>query len=115
MQTLCPFFELQSHEIGEEEHIFEDYLRERDKNLLLSLLLRLQWNGRKYKCYFGFSVCSLSIVKCTVGSPTCLEFQSSKEKAERGPQRLENTYTVESFGDFHTQIVQSELNKSDKG
>ena len=94
MQILCPFFELQSHEIGEEEHIFEDYLRERDKNLLLSLLLRLQWNGRKYKCYFGFSVCSLSIVKCTVGSPTCLDLQSSKEKTERGPQRLENTYTV---------------------
>ena len=29
MQILCPFFELQSHEIGE-KHIFEDYLRERE-------------------------------------------------------------------------------------
>ena len=102
MQILCPFFELQSQEIGEEEHIFEDYLRERDKNLLLSLLLLLQWNGRKYKCYFGLSVCSLSIVKCTVGSPTCLEFQSSKEKAERGPQRLGNTYTVVLWEFSHT-------------
>ena len=92
----------------EKTHFQRLFERERDKNLLLSLLLLLQWNGRKYKCYFGFSVCSLSIVKCTVGSPTCLEFQSSKEKAERGPQRLGNTYTVVPLGIF-THCVQCKV------
>ena len=52
MQILCPFLNCNPMKLGEEEHIFEDYLRERDKNLLLSLLLLLEMEWRKIQMLF---------------------------------------------------------------
>ena len=78
MQILCPFFELQSHEIGEEEHIFEDYLRERDKNLLLSLLSSTAMEWKKIQMLFWI-FCLLSL-HCQMHSWLTNMFGPSKFK-----------------------------------
>ena len=77
-QSKCKFFELQSHQIGKEGNIFEDYLRDK---IFYCCTEMEKGPRRKYKCYFGLSLLEvISIVKCTVGSPPCWEFQSSKER-----------------------------------
>ena len=115
MQILCPFFELQSHEIGE-KHIFEDYLGEREIKSFIVIASSTAMEWKKIQMLFWI-FCLLSL-HCQMHSWLTNMFGISKfkrkgrKRTSKARKHLHSSVCTRALGIFThcaMQIDQSEL------